>query len=527
MRQTLPALILTILIFITACEVKTPLTNRTIKYDGTTSVFDITSYTHSNITLTGVEGKDVYIVRANGRASTTNESSAMSISPLNSQNARLDDQLSDRNESIEPEFTVLPHLPSMNFNPADVIKMPTSSNLLRNVSTASVERNIGDSNSFWINDNIGSIVKKEDFKSITAKVRAKGEHCYIWVDDAHWSLVPTFTNAKITQTLANSLADKFDYIYPIVTNLFGYEKGGGSGGDGGIDRDKRISILVYDIAGDYTPGNMSGIVGYFWGKDEFDDGVIPNMRSNESEIFYIDSGFAKEAIELVYSTLAHEFQHMINFNQKGEATEVPAWYNEMLSMLCEDVMVTHLNTPLSSSPAGTRPKEFSQYYTTSGITEWNGATSYGTAFTFGAFLTRNYGGIELIAEMSRNRSVGIESINDALASCGYSTTFDNVFWEFSKALVRRESSGLPGFDKDTPNTTYGNYSYRQAGFNLWDSKLGGGPYAYDFYSNYGQLRPYGNKVHSNRNWLDVSGDSISFQTGEYNSSSVKSFLVVR
>ncbi len=510
-----------ILISVVACDPKVSMEERVIKYTGSNSVTDITSNKNSCITVTGVEGKDIYIVKANASNNTVNEASSMEIL-INAQGGDVV-MCNSQVDETSSQFTVLPHLPSMYFDPSK-IDLTQESTLSRSVSVDPVEYNVGDSKSFWINDNLDVI--SEGWEQTEATVRAKGKHCYVWADVAHWS-GSNASGEKINQAVADKIADKFDYIYPIVTNLFGYEKGGGSGGDGGIDRDERISILMYDIADDYKAGRISGIVGYFWGKDEFVDGVIPETRSNESEIFYIDSGFANKSIELVYSTLAHEFQHMINFNQKGETAEVPAWYNEMLSMLCEDVMATHLGTSIENSPAGSRPREFNEYYTGSGITEWNGAYSYGTAFTFGAFLTRNYGGIKLIANMSRNKSVGIESINDALASCGISTTFDNVFLEFSQALVRPINSASPGFEKDTTKTTYGEYSYSQAGFDLWDSTLGGGPESYDIYSNYGELRPYGNKVYSEYEWLDVDSDSIKFMTGEKNSSSVKVYLVIR
>ncbi|ULQ59585.1 Ig-like domain-containing protein [Brucepastera parasyntrophica] len=88
----------------------------------------------------------------------------------------------------------------------------------------------GASKSFWVeNSNTGVETQ------ITAIVRAVGDNCYIWVPDEYYNGPDGVTDDdKINATQAQLLADKFDFIYPLVTNVFGYEYGGGPNGNGGL-----------------------------------------------------------------------------------------------------------------------------------------------------------------------------------------------------------------------------------------------------------------------------------------------------
>ncbi len=116
-----------------------------------------------------------------------------------------------------------------------------------------------------------------------------------------------------------------------------------------IPESDEITILLTDINNDNS--SNGGVVGYFWAKDNYTQSTVAG--SNERVIFYIDSvmyanndsdgdGNADNYWEnIIYSTLAHEFQHMINFYQRvakrGLATET--WYNEMLSAAIEDIVL--------------------------------------------------------------------------------------------------------------------------------------------------------------------------------------------
>ena len=105
-------------------------------------------------------------------------------------------------------------------------------------------------------------------------------------------------------------------------------------------------------------------------------------------MFYLDAFLTNKMSEMAYSTLAHEFQHMINHYNKTllayntESTQT--WFTEMLSMLCEDMLQSYLGISDNNSPIN-RMQNFNTEYYQHGITEWqNTQTSYANIYAFGA-----------------------------------------------------------------------------------------------------------------------------------------------
>ncbi|GMO26371.1 MAG: hypothetical protein Ta2B_06510 [Termitinemataceae bacterium] len=303
---------------------------------------------------------------------------------------------------------------------------------------------------------------------IPATLRAQGEHCNVWVADANYELTTDSTNFnnKIDQVQAEALRDKFDIIYVKETAILGFEYGGGPGGDGGADGDPRIQILVYDVFGDYAATQKGGTFGFFYGIDE-----TRNDASNMAEMFYIDCHLTKVAPSMIYSTLIHEFQHMINYNQKNIKYEkgTSMWYNEMLSMVAEDMLDLDKDIKIEENghPIITRIPTFLKSFSKTGIGEWLTDTdndvynSYANHYAFGAYLARNFGGAELIKLMLSNDAVDEESITAALGVCTSNTsgvkTFAAAFAGFPQSLLWTEQSAETG--KFSFNNTVSNLGY--------------------------------------------------------------------
>lgn len=283
-----------------------------------------------------------------------------------------------------------------------------------------------------------------------ATLRAVGSHCYIWVLDSYFA--SPASGSKISSEKAQVLAGKFDALYPLVREVFGTESDKMIDIDtrdlvdisSGSDTGTKVNIVVYDIEGDYKADQQSGTLGYFWSKDYYiaaaESGDATIGLTNCGKYFYVDSYFLNEAPEMLYSTLAHEFQHMINFGQKYMNNRVSSqtWSNEMMSMVCEDMVQDFLKVSEEASPISRLPYFCLGYYR-SGLTDWlsdvNVAYSYAGAYAFGAYLARNYGGKELIKEIATNDYVDQEAITQALKSTGRNETFDSVFEKYAQALV--------------------------------------------------------------------------------------------
>ena len=139
--------------------------------------------------------------------------------------------------------------------------------------------------------------------------------------------------------------------------------------------------------------------------------------------------------------------------------------------------------------------------------------SYSTAYAFGAWLARTYGGVELVKKISQNQSVGLKSIIEAINAINTQLeqplTAEYLLKQYIQACVFRTSfasaagHNLPTFYKDG-TTSIGECSLTK--INLFGEAYKYNPYANssDFY--YGPLlftstqklavRPTGFVLHS-------------------------------
>ena len=204
------------------------------------------------------------------------------------------------------------------------------------------------------------------------------------------------------------------------------------------DTGRKVNIVISDLYGDGEGGRT---IGFFASMDYYMNGLefsnITVENSNEGKYFYIDSYFAANKFNLTLSTLAHEFQHMINFGMKAmRGIPSDSNFNEMLSMLCEDMMQDYLDISDESSPK-IRLKQFiNQYYETGFRNFENTALSYANAYSLGAWICRQYGGAALLHEMMFNGLANNNCIVGAINSLnGSNFTFDEIFAQFISACL--------------------------------------------------------------------------------------------
>lgn len=308
---------------------------------------------------------------------------------------------------------------------------------------------------------IKTFANSSQYTKRSATLQAVGTNCYIWVLDDNFTK-GTASEDKITQTEAKNLATKFDSMYLKIREVFGTESNEIISTNGFYTiSDTKVNIVVYDIEDDYTEGQGSGVAGYFWPKDYYTatekpsnkDDVLP--LSNNGKYFYVDSGFLNDYPDMIYSTLAHEFQHMIHFGQKyvNNGRNSSTWFNEMMSMVCEDMIQKYLGIELLDSPVY-RLLTFATNYYRSGLTDWlqdsNVDYSYAGAYAFGAYLARNYGGKDLIKQIATNQYVDQDAITQALKAneATKTETFESVFKKYPQALVLDNApKGAPSFNK--------------------------------------------------------------------------------
>ncbi len=399
----------------------------------------------------------------------------------------------------------------------------------------------------------------DTFAPVKMKLRSIGKDgngnivCYVWASDDNYTTSSPYGN-KVNAAICNEIAQKFVRHYKHEQAIFGetsnkvykwvedFNKNQDMEDDEisilNMNTNNRntgnlVNIVIYDIGKDYG-SNTGGVVGYFYAKDYYakggayytadikSDGTTKNVlaATNEGKYFYIDAPFCNmdskntsgytyngtgHVSETVISTLFHEFQHMIDFGTKDmndvEVTNDDHWFNEMLSMLAEDLMADQLGLSDSDDVVDkSRLPYFNSYYYYSGLAEYlsdsnYAVISYSTAYALGAYLVRNYGGVELVREMSTNDAYGLASIvkaikkNHGLLHSGMEITEENILQEFVQAAAFRTAysnanSTLPTMNHLTgsPFTTdyygvestsaYNTLTSRLNGINLFSVKYG-------------------------------------------------------
>src|SRR5574344_1325511 len=456
-----------------------------------------------------------YISATTGVSTSSSSSASTSLAQVEA-NLASGTLVSSNSTSSTP---IVNFIPPQQLNPLDVAEELTGSRTItknsssdsmsssRSVSsvsasttattTANTEYSVGSTKKIYVDqDSNLSSFEQED-----ATLRAVGEHCYVWVVDDYYA--SSASGDCVDSPIAQEYADLFDEMYPMITNVFGYESdemlnyanGSISTTDmSACDTGTMVNIVIYDIAKDYSAssGSTSGIVGYFYCKDYYtSDSTVKGSYSiinysNKGKYFYVDSYYANAYLEVTYSTLAHEFQHMINFGMKDMTYDVSpsTWYNEMLSMLCEDMMQSELNIDDDDSPKGRLPT-FNQYYYATGVAEYRDDStsyaliSYATAYAFGAWLCRWYGGANLVNRIMNNNAVDQDSIADAVSEVtGTTMTFDEILEAYCKSLVFQDTTlGQPTFNQAASSGTYYSaitysstgYTYPMTAINLWDT----------------------------------------------------------
>ena len=309
----------------------------------------------------------------------------------------------------------------------------------------------GDKASFYIS--VKSNLESKDFCADFV-LKESGEHCNVWCveKDSDYMMKNPLSSDVFTQ-----VREKFDEIYPVQIQIFGDNKFSDSKWSNLLQNyNGKVNILIYDIANDACESQTGGVYGFFHSLDFHTD----SNYSNETECINVDSFFFNKDPEGSFQTLFHEFQHLENFVNKvvlsSNDRSVSTWYNEMLSMLSEDIFTDLLGIALENAPAN-RLNFFNAYYPL-GFYQWRSGSdyfpsgdvyiSYANSYAFGAYLLRNFGGIKLIKEICQNDFVDEESITNALNDF----TFSDVLLNFYQILFENKSYSL---NKEFSDNSFG------------------------------------------------------------------------
>ncbi|QQR80180.1 MAG: hypothetical protein IPJ69_12795 [Deltaproteobacteria bacterium] len=214
--------------------------------------------------------------------------------------------------------------------------LPHTETVLANSSMPSVSAlqaamSVGTVRSFKSLSSLNSITS---YETLDATLMYTSSNLYVFVDNRNLE--------NISEASIQSLAYDFETIaVPTERSLFGEESD--------VNDDGHVTILMTQVVNHLT--STGGLItGYFFPGDLFASSST-NPASNEQEIFYTlvpdpngDNGVPISepftVNNVLPGVLAHEYQHMISYNQKvfiqGGSTEEP-WLNEALSHFSEDI----------------------------------------------------------------------------------------------------------------------------------------------------------------------------------------------
>ena len=229
-----------------------------------------------------------------------------------------------------------------------------------------------------------------------------GTHCTVWGTTSDEKAV------RLGSEQAAQIGEYFDENFPTMEATFG-------GDFVDADGDGKVAIMCYDIDENYEPGmTFSGpyTAGFFDMKDMIGiNNKIGSVSFGESAAYpyngidciridtYPVMGGTPDTlmtrVENCYSTLFHEFQHMLNFSSSLHHCEqrktdnlyyMDTFLNEAFSMAAEHLICT-------SDSTANRIKRFnsSDYKPGSPLTTWNGTLdNYANSYLFGQYLRTRY-----------------------------------------------------------------------------------------------------------------------------------------
>lgn len=273
------------------------------------------------------------------------------------------------------------------------------------------------------NFNVDSQFDKYKRTTLGATLRHMGEKVYFYVDDNYWNGLGPSQQNSLTNNM-KVLAGEFDNnIYPKGTALWGSEP------NPGVDGDPKLTILLEEL--------ISNNGGYFDTANGYTKQQI--LNSNQREMIALNAEVLVADSFVTKMFLAHEFQHLISFNQKEKTYTISeeTWLNELRS----EYSITNAgyNYPYSNSNLDRRAYTFSTNQSDS-LTEWpNTNQDYTMVALFAEYLVEQFG-TDILSKTLRSPLIGIISLSDFLVDNSYYENFSDVFLNWLGALYLNDVS---------------------------------------------------------------------------------------
>ena len=239
----------------------------------------------------------------------------------------------------------------------------------------------------------------------------RSENAYFW-------FIP---GSEIDMEALEAAANRFDNeIWVTNRTLFG------ENATPGIDGDRRIHLV-------HLQSLFPGLAGFFNPDDQCARTICP--RSNERDVLYLMLDYGPLNSDMYLATIAHEFQHMIQFTTDGNEYR---WLDEGMSQLAEYVQgfnsdpINQTNLTVYLDSPNHRLNGWSPAYEEQ-------SAYYGAGYLLAVYLYERFGS-EFIEALARNPYDGLAGIHNTLVQGGYAAHVDEVIRDWWVANLINDAS---------------------------------------------------------------------------------------
>ncbi len=273
----------------------------------------------------------------------------------------------------------------------------------------------GQQNSFFVdadNDLSGRDQLNATLVLITSRL-------YFYVDNQWWSEL-SYADRDIFNRNLYYLTHRFeDEDYSVLTRTFGFEA------KPGIDNDEHITVLVHPMS-----ENLSGYT-----RSIDSAAKTKDNNSNQREMVYLSGEMIIDApASRIGYNLAHEFVHLITFNQKGvlATNDDDIWLNEARAEYASTLL--GYDSAYSGSNLERRVNDFWRNPSVS-LIDWRADSyHYAAVNLFSQYLVDNYG-LKILVDSLHSKLTGVASLNEALKQNGFSENFNQIFQDWILAVL--------------------------------------------------------------------------------------------
>ncbi len=282
--------------------------------------------------------------------------------------------------------------------------------------------NVGDIINFNVDKNYDATGRSQ----VLATLIKSTSGLYFYIEKSWWDAQSTARQNEILASL-DGLSNEFtNKIYPTLTSVYGFEA------RPGIDGDSKIAVFFESL--------NNNLGGYVRTSDEYSKLQAPD--SNEKEMLYLPIAQITDSKLKVF--LAHEFVHLIVFNQKNiiQGVDEEIWLSEARSDYASTIL--GYDDIYEGSNLQRRVEDFLSQPSDS-LTEWQGTKyDYAVENLFMHYLISHYG-INILTDSLHSKLVGIDSLNEALSRNGFKENFSQIFTNWTLALAINNCNYNPNY----------------------------------------------------------------------------------